>query len=110
MDYETITEIVAFTDLVSTAALWLFTAIQFNRIRLRFLKDCPEEARKYVTTPGYKSPKNVTFLYKEEALAVLRLHPNLWAMRHRAVILMIVSIIWPISCMVSLGIVLSCIG
>ena len=110
MTYETVAEIAPLIVFVSTAVLWLTMAIQFNRIRLRFLKDCPEEALKYVTPPGYRSPKNVTFLYNKEALAVLRLHSRLWAMRQHAVTLMTASIIWPIFCMVILSIVWSHIG
>jgi hypothetical protein len=110
MEYEALTEIAALTVFFSTGVLWLITAIQVNRVRLHFLRDCPEEAKKYVRPPGFRSPKNVNFLFRKDALAILKLHYKLWTMRKHAIKLLIASVIWPILCMVSLGIVLSQFG
>ena len=67
MNYE-MSEILVLAIFMSVGALWLTTAIQFNRLRMRFLKYFPNEAKEYVTPPGYRSPKNVTFLFKRMVL------------------------------------------
>ncbi len=92
---------------ISTVIIWLITALQCNSLRKRFLMKCPDEAKRYVTPPGYRSPKNVTFLFHEGAVMLLRKNGDLWAQRKHAVILLLVSILWPIVCMVTLGIWLS---
>ena len=91
----------------STGILWLIMAIQCNRVRIHFLKQCPDEAQRHVTPPGYRSPKNVTFLFREESVALLRQHVDLWKMRQRALALIVASALWPILCMVALGIALA---
>lgn len=110
MEYHKIIEIAFLTVAISTGILWLITAIQYNRIRLGFLREFPIEAQKYVTPWGQMSPKNVTFLFEKESMLVLKLHPKLWPMRQNALRLSIASITRPILCMVILSIVLSITG
>ncbi len=98
-------EILSLVSFFSIGALFLISGLQCNRVRIQFLKKCPEEALRYVTPLGEKSPKNVTFLFREKSVALLRQHVDLWKLRQRAVALIVASGLWPIVCMVILAIV-----
>ena len=100
-------EIVPLVIFISVAVLWLIMALQCTLVYIRFLRKCPEEALRYVTPFGYGSTKNVTFLFRKESVALLRQHADLWKLRQRAVGLIVASVLWPILCMVVLGIVLA---
>jgi len=93
------------TVFLSVSVLWLITALQFGRIRIKFLKQYPKEAKQYVTPIGYRSPKNVTFLFQTKSVSVLKGYPELWKMRQVAVFLFFTSIVYPVLCMIVLGII-----
>jgi len=98
-------EIVPLGIFISTGVLWLITALQCNRVRVHFLRKLPDEAQRHVTLPGNMSPKNVTFLFREESVALLRQHADLWKLRQHTLILMTASALYPIVCMVILVII-----
>ena len=89
-------EIMILTVFLSVSVLWLITALQFGRIRIKFLKQYPKEAKLYVTPNGYPSPKNVTFLFQTKSVSVLKGYPELWKMRQVAVFLFLASIVYPV--------------
>lgn len=99
MNYELISLLV----FVSTFLLWVLTALQCNRVRILFSEKCPEESQRFVTKPGCRSPKNVTFLFLKDSLDILRRYSVLWKMRQLAIILLLVSLLWPVICMIGLS-------
>jgi len=90
---------------VSAGVLWLITGLQFNRIRIKFLKQYPKEAKLYVTPVGHRSPKNITFLFKDKSVSVLKKYPELWKIRQVAVFLFFTSIVYPVLWMIIFAII-----
>lgn len=100
-------EVASLAVFISTAILWLIAAIQCNQLRICFLDESPEDAPRFVTPPGYRSPKNVTFLFRQQAVDLLRRNPKLWQMRQRAVCLLGISLVWPVLGMTTLAVMIS---
>jgi len=86
--------------LISVGALWLITGIKINRVRIHFLRKCPDEAKQYVTPLGIGGPQNATFLLRKDVSALLRQHADLWKSRQQALALTVASVLWPIICIV----------
>jgi hypothetical protein len=77
--------------------VWLVTAVQCAKLFNAFLKKYPQEAQSKIphATSRLRHPEKVLFFFRNKSLPLLKADPNLWKLRQRLKVLLLLSVALP---------------